>query len=143
MKLSNKNICNLRGCQMPLGGVQIIAHPPHPPGKSVPELANYVFKFGNWARTSQQSSQVCFSVWTLFFINNLFITVQSNALYMFIFCYSIIQFTLGVSRMISWKSEVYSTLRNSGSSDGIVNIKVYYSGCIVQKNFNFDPWYPK
>jgi hypothetical protein len=67
------------------------------------ELANYVSMFGNWVRTSQQSSQVHFSVWTLFFINNLFITVQSNALY--IFCYSIIQFTLGVSRMISRKSE--------------------------------------
>jgi hypothetical protein len=26
------------------------------------ELANYVSKFGNWARTSQQSSQVHFSV---------------------------------------------------------------------------------
>ena len=34
-----------------------------------------------------------------------------------------------------------STLRNcSGSSDGIVNIKIYYFGCIVQKNLNFDPW---
>jgi hypothetical protein len=33
-----------------------------------------------------------------------------------------------------------STLRNSGSSDGIVNTKIYYSGCIVQKKLNFDPW---
>ena len=32
-----------------------------------------------------------------------------------------------------------STLRNSRFSDGIVNIKIYYSGCIVQKNLNFDP----
>ena len=34
MKLSNQNICNLRGCQMPLGGVQIISggggHPAPP-----------------------------------------------------------------------------------------------------------------
>ena len=32
-----------------------------------------------------------------------------------------------------------STLRNSEFSDGIVNIKIYYSGCIVQQNLNFDP----
>ena len=30
------------------------------------ELANYVSKFGNWAQTSQQSSQVHFNVWTSF-----------------------------------------------------------------------------
>jgi hypothetical protein len=32
-----------------------------------------------------------------------------------------------------------STLRNSGSSDGIENIKIYYSGCIVQNKFKFRP----
>ena len=54
MKLSNQNICNLQGCQMPFwggGGVQIIsgganhfwgcAPPlPPPPRKSVPENTN-------------------------------------------------------------------------------------------------------
>jgi hypothetical protein len=33
MKLSNQNICNLRGCQMPLGGCNLFlggAHPPAP-----------------------------------------------------------------------------------------------------------------
>ena len=30
-------------------------------------------------------------------------------------------------------------LRNGGSSDGTINFKIYYSGCIVQKNLNFDP----
>jgi hypothetical protein len=30
------------------------------------KLANYVSKFENWARTSQQSSQVHFNVWTSF-----------------------------------------------------------------------------
>jgi hypothetical protein len=31
------------------------------------------------------------------------------------------------------------TLRNSGSSEGKVNFKIYYSDCIVPKNLNFDP----
>ena len=30
-------------------------------------------------------------------------------------------------------------LRNSGSSDGTLDFKIYYSGCIVQKILNFDP----
>ena len=44
MKLSNQNICNLRGCQMPMGGGGCKsflggAHPPAaPPRKSVPVL---------------------------------------------------------------------------------------------------------
>ena len=36
MKLSNQNICNLRGFQMPLGGANNFwggAHPPAPPQK--------------------------------------------------------------------------------------------------------------
>ena len=37
MKLSNQNICNLHGCKMPLGGVQIISRGVHPPRKSMPE----------------------------------------------------------------------------------------------------------
>ena len=30
-------------------------------------------------------------------------------------------------------------LRNGGSSDGTLDFKIYYSGCIVQKILNFDP----
>ena len=38
MKLSNQNICNLRGCQMPLGGANNFGGgTPHHPRKSVPE----------------------------------------------------------------------------------------------------------
>ena len=48
MKLSNQNICNLRGCQMPLGGggppPKNDLHPPSPPPpKAFGTPANYIY----------------------------------------------------------------------------------------------------
>jgi hypothetical protein len=115
------------------------------------EVANYVSKFGNWAR----SSQVHFTVWTLFFIiicsSLMHVQEQRTVHVYFLFYNNSVHFRSlkddftkirTLARTLHEQALRNSTLRNSEFSDGIANIKIYYSGCIVQQNLNFDPWLP-